>query len=86
VKIRQAELNRNTPIVFITCHNDFNVRSKSSVAGGQDLIAKPFLTFEVALKALTLMIQHRLRNEPLPVSAEPAEATKAQAEELVAVS
>jgi len=82
VKIRQTELNRNTPIVFITCHNDYNVRSKSSVAGGQDLIAKPFLTFEVALKALTLMIQHRLRNEPLlPV----AEAPEAQAEELVAV-
>jgi CheY-like chemotaxis protein len=65
VKIRQTELNRTTPIVFITCQNDFSARSRSSVVGGQDLIAKPFLTFEVALKALTLVIQHRLRNEPL---------------------
>jgi CheY-like chemotaxis protein len=60
-KIRETTLNRTTPIVFITCKTDFNIRAKSSLVGGQDLIGKPFLTFEVALKALTLVIQHRLK-------------------------
>jgi CheY-like chemotaxis protein len=82
LKIRQTELNRNTPIVFITCQSDFSVRSRSSVVGGQDLIAKPFLTFEVALKALTLVIQNRLRNEPVSKP----EVSEAPAEELAAVS
>jgi CheY-like chemotaxis protein len=82
LKIRQTELNRNTPIVFITCQSDFSVRSRSSVVGGQDLIAKPFLTFEVALKALTLVIQNRLRNEPVSKP----EVSEAPTEELAAVS
>src|SRR5439155_26760141 len=59
-KIRQTELNKTTPIVFITCMSDFNARAKSTLAGGQDLIGKPFLTFEVTLKALTLILRSRV--------------------------
>ncbi len=63
VKIRNTDTNRATPVVFITCQSDFNARTRSSVVGGQDLIVKPFLTFEVALKALTTVIQHRLHRD-----------------------
>lgn len=78
-KIRETELNRTTPIVFVTCQTDFNARAKSSVVGGQDLIIKPFLTFELALKALTLVLNHRLKRE------EP-EQPKAAAPELEALA
>jgi CheY-like chemotaxis protein len=79
-KIRQTELNRATPVVFVTCHSDFNARAKSTLVGGQDLIGKPFLTFEVALKALTLVLRTRAGKAPAeqPPSAKPeAEAVTA---------
>ncbi|HVV01306.1 MAG TPA: hypothetical protein VHH88_08070, partial [Verrucomicrobiae bacterium] len=46
-------------VVFITCQSDFEAREKSNLAGGCDLIGKPFLTFEVTLKALTLVLKNR---------------------------
>ena len=61
-KIRQTPGNRNTPVIFVTRHSDFESRAKSNRTGGQDLIGKPFLTFEVAVKALTLILRGRLPN------------------------
>lgn len=60
-KIRQTRLNQTTPVVFITWQNDFEARAKSSLSGGNDLIGKPVLTFEVTLKALTLTLRARLQ-------------------------
>jgi CheY-like chemotaxis protein len=59
-KIHQTGPNANTPVVFVTCHSDFEARAKSTKAGGHDLIAKPFLAFEIAVKALTLVLRARL--------------------------
>jgi CheY-like chemotaxis protein len=59
-KIRQTDANRNTPVIFVTIHSDFNSRAKSTLMGGQDLIGKPFLAFELTLKTLTLVLRHRL--------------------------
>ena len=82
-RIRQTSLNRATPVVFITIQSDFNARAKSTLVGGHDLIGKPFLTFEVALKALTQVIRYRLAAavpeqvrpaEPEPVEPEPVGA------------
>jgi CheY-like chemotaxis protein len=61
-KIRAAELNRFTPVVFVTGQSDFDARAKSTLSGGNDLMGKPFLTFEVTVKALTLALQGRLQN------------------------
>ena len=59
-RIRQMEANRNTPVVFVTSHSDFESRSRSVSSGGKDLIAKPFLSFEITVKALTLVLRKRL--------------------------
>lgn len=81
-KIHGTELNRNTPVVFVTCQSDFDARAKSILSGGIDLIGKPFLTFEITVKALTLALRGRLKPKtaeaPAPVK-EPANS-KAQIE------
>jgi DNA-binding response OmpR family regulator len=60
-KIHGTELNRLTPVVFVTCHSDFDARAKSTLSGGIDLIGKPFRTFEITVKALTLVFRGRLK-------------------------
>ncbi len=60
-KIRDTTLNRNTPVVFVTGQSDFDARAKSTLSGGNDLMGKPFLTFEITVKALTLALQGRLQ-------------------------
>jgi PleD family two-component response regulator len=51
--LRAAATHRHTPIIFATSQSDLQGRSKSALSGGDDLIAKPFLFTELALKALT---------------------------------
>lgn len=59
-KIRETSLNRETPIVFVTCHSELDARAKCNLSGGTDLIGKPFLTFEITVKALVLALRARL--------------------------
>lgn len=59
-KIRATGPNRATPVVFVTVQSDFDARCKSTLSGGNDLMGKPFLTFEVTVKALTLAWHGRL--------------------------
>jgi CheY-like chemotaxis protein len=49
-------------VVFVTRHSDFNSRAKSALCGGLDLIAKPYLAFEITVKALTLALRARLNH------------------------
>jgi CheY-like chemotaxis protein len=60
-KIHDTAPNRTTPVVFVTGVTDFDARAQSVLSGGNDLMGKPFLTFEVTVKALTLGLQGRLR-------------------------
>jgi CheY-like chemotaxis protein len=60
-KIQATVANGTTPVVFVTCRNDFDTRAKCSLSGAQELIGKPFLTFEVAVKALTIILRTRLQ-------------------------
>jgi len=62
-KIHQLEPNRVTPVVFVTSHSDFESRTKSTSSGGRDLIAKPFLSSEITLKAFTFLLRGRLDRE-----------------------
>lgn len=57
--IRNMPSNKATPVVFVTSLNDFDTRAQSSLAGGNDLIAKPFLMIELAVKALTYLMKPR---------------------------
>ncbi len=59
-RIHLTDINRDTPVVFVTCQSDFEARAKSALSGGTDLIGKPFLTFEITVKALALGLQRRL--------------------------
>jgi CheY-like chemotaxis protein len=59
-KLRQMPGYARTPVVFVTGLNDFQVRARSSLAGGSDIIAKPFLPIELAVKSLTHMYKARL--------------------------
>jgi len=72
-KIRAEGANKATPIVFVTCQSDFNSRAQSTLAGGCDLIGKPFLTFEVSAKALLFALTNRL-DRLKPAQAEPQAA------------
>jgi CheY-like chemotaxis protein len=58
--IHETPANKTTPVVFVTALRDFEARANSVICGGRDLIAKPFLTFELTVKALTLVAGERM--------------------------
>ncbi len=70
-KLRTSELNKKTPVVFVTNLNDFENRANSTMSGGNDFIGKPFMFIELAVKALI----HVLRGQFEPVKVAPASAT-----------
>jgi CheY-like chemotaxis protein len=78
-KIHGTTANKTTPVIFVTRHSDFNSRSKSTRSGGQDLIGKPFLSFEIALKALTFVLKNRFEHQAKSQATQitPAEVSKA---------
>lgn len=77
-RIHKTVPNRGTPVIFVTCHSDFEARAQSALSGGSDLIGKPFLTFEITVKALTLSLQARLQKQAqLPASPEAPAARRA---------
>ncbi len=59
-RIRADMQNKTTPVVFITGLSDFESRAKSTLSGGNDLIAKPFMFVELAVKSLTYITKGRL--------------------------
>jgi putative two-component system response regulator len=59
-RIRALPLNKLTPIIFVTSLTDFKSRAKSTLSGGNDLIAKPFMFIELSVKALTYVLRSRL--------------------------
>jgi len=60
-KIHETACNAHTPVVFVTSLSDFDARAKAAVKGGADLIGKPFLSFEITVKALTFALRGRLQ-------------------------
>lgn len=59
LEIREMATNRATPVVFVTSHSDFGSRAQSTLSGGNDFIAKPFLLVELGIKALTWLFKER---------------------------
>lgn len=59
-KIRAIPLNKTTPVIFVTNLNDLKSRARSSLSGGNDFIAKPFMFIELSVKALTYVMRNRL--------------------------
>ncbi len=56
-ELRKTATNKATPVIFVTSLTNFEVRAQSSLAGANDLIAKPFLMMELAVKALTYLLR-----------------------------
>jgi DNA-binding response OmpR family regulator len=59
-KLRALHRNKSTPVVFVTNLSDFESRASSAMSGGNDLIAKPFIFMELAVKALIFILRGRL--------------------------
>jgi PleD family two-component response regulator len=59
-KIRNVPANKSTPVIFVTSLTDFKSRARSSLSGGTDLIAKPFMFMELSVKALTYVLRSRM--------------------------
>jgi len=55
-KLRSMPGYERTPVIYVTAHNDFESRSRSILSGGNDLIAKPILPIELAVKAVAHLI------------------------------
>lgn len=49
-----------TPVIFVTAHSDFTTRARSTLSGGDDLIAKPILPMELAAKAIMHMLKRQM--------------------------
>jgi CheY-like chemotaxis protein len=62
-ELRKLPTNKATPVIFVTSLTKFEVRAQSSLAGANDLIAKPFLMMELAVKALTYLLKPQLAGE-----------------------
>jgi len=60
-KLRALPQHKKTPVVFVTSLNDFESRTSSTMAGGNDFIGKPFLFIEVTVKALIHILRAKLQ-------------------------
>lgn len=54
-ELRKLPAHAATPVAFVTAVADEPARKKAMDSGANDLIAKPFLPMELAVKALTLL-------------------------------
>jgi CheY-like chemotaxis protein len=72
-ELRKMPTNKTTPVIFVTSLTKFETRAQSSLSGGNDLIAKPFLMMELAVKALTYLLKPPLSAEARISPAQPAE-------------
>jgi DNA-binding response OmpR family regulator len=59
-KIRKMPQYKKTPVLFVTALSDFDSRTNSTMAGGNDFIAKPFLFIELTVKALIHVLRGKL--------------------------
>jgi DNA-binding response OmpR family regulator/HPt (histidine-containing phosphotransfer) domain-containing protein len=59
-KLRALPAYKTTPVVFVTSLTDFESRANSTMSGGNDFIAKPFLFIELAVKALVYVLRPKI--------------------------
>jgi DNA-binding response OmpR family regulator/HPt (histidine-containing phosphotransfer) domain-containing protein len=60
-RLRALPAHSSTPVVFVTSLSDFDSRAQSTLSGGSDLIGKPFLFIELAVKALGWVLRGRIK-------------------------
>jgi CheY-like chemotaxis protein len=58
--LRKRRAYAQVPVIYITFMSDFEDPALAELEGGDDLLVKPFLYMELALKALALFVKKRL--------------------------
>ena len=58
-KLRMLPAHKHTPVVFVTSLNDLESRANSTMSGGNDFIAKPFLFLELTVKSQVYLLRGR---------------------------
>jgi CheY-like chemotaxis protein len=61
-ELRKLPGYQKTPVIFVTAHVDFRNRMRSMGSGGNDLIGKPIMPIELAVKAVTHILRNRMAN------------------------
>jgi len=59
-RLRTLPGYQETPVIYVTAYTDFEARAKALVAGGDDVIAKPVLPTELAVK----VVMHLMKKIP----------------------
>lgn len=59
--IHQTKKNPDVPVVFVTVQTDFDTRAEARLMGGSDLMSKPFLVFELTVRAVIYATRNRLQ-------------------------
>jgi CheY-like chemotaxis protein len=59
-QVRNSPDCPDTPVIFVTCLTDVTTRSLSELAGGHELMTKPWMRSEMILNALTSGLKHRV--------------------------
>jgi DNA-binding response OmpR family regulator len=62
-RLRMLPNHKITPVVFVTSLTDLESRANSTMSGGNDFIAKPFLFLELAVKSLVYLLKARHASE-----------------------
>lgn len=65
-RIRRTVPNRHTPVVFVAPQTEFDACTEPGLRGESDLLAKPFLSIELTVKALTFALRGRLQKIAAP--------------------
>lgn len=61
-KIQGTRLNAETPVIFLTAHNDPQTRALFNASGAADFISKPIWLTELGVKGLTHLYRRRNAN------------------------
>lgn len=63
-KLRALPRYQKTPVIFVTSATDFKAQHTEIIARGDDIITKPILPIELAVKSLTLIFKSQLATRP----------------------
>jgi DNA-binding response OmpR family regulator len=64
-KLRTLPTHKNTPVIFVTALADFDSRALSVISGGNDLIAKPVMLMELAVKVVVFVTRASIQRMQL---------------------
>lgn len=59
-RLRALPAYKKTPVIFVTAHGDLANRTKSTLSGGDDLVAKPILPAELAAKVVMHVVKRQM--------------------------